>query len=79
MIPPAKYPVIHQAALAACDALDGLEQWVEQGTAPDQVVASHVAAGTVDRTRPLCPYPQIAKYTGTGGINEATNFVSVVR
>jgi feruloyl esterase len=29
----------------------------------------------VDKTRPLCPYPQTARYTGTGSTNEAANFV----
>ena len=52
-----------------------LEQWVEQGKAPDQIIASHATDGVVDRTRPLCPYPQIAVYTGTGSTNEAANFV----
>jgi hypothetical protein len=38
-------------------------------------LASHRINGTVDRTRPLCPYPQVARYTGTGSIDEAANFV----
>jgi feruloyl esterase len=58
------------------DAMAALEQWVEKGKAPDQIVASHrLRDGTVDRTRPLCPYPQVAKYKGSGSINEAANFV----
>ena len=56
------------------DALAALEQWVEQGKAPDQMVASHSTKGVVDRTRPLCPYPQVAAYKGTGSIDEAANF-----
>lgn len=52
-----------------------LENWVEQGKAPDQVVASHLTNGKVDRTRPLCPYPQTAHYQGTGDPNDAANFV----
>jgi feruloyl esterase len=51
-----------------------LEQWVERGTAPDRIVASHAASGVVDRTRPLCPYPQVAVYRGTGSIDDAANF-----
>jgi hypothetical protein len=39
-----------------------LEQWVEQDKAPEQIIASHSRNGTVDRTRPLCPYPQMARY-----------------
>src|SRR5262249_41500323 len=42
------------------DALSALEQWVEHGTAPSQLVASLLRDGTVVRTRPLCPYPQVA-------------------
>lgn len=57
------------------DALAALEQWVEQGRAPDRILASHAAAGVVDRTRPLCPYPQRATYAGTGSPNEASSFV----
>jgi Tannase and feruloyl esterase len=56
------------------DTLSALEQWVESNKAPDQIVASHSTDGKVDRTRPLCPYPQVAKYKGTGSIDEAANF-----
>jgi feruloyl esterase len=61
------------------DKVGALEQWVEQRKAPDKIIASHVAAGKVDRTRPLCPYPQIAKYKGTGSIDDAANFVCAAR
>ncbi len=57
------------------DKVGTLERWVEQGQAPDRIIASHSTAGKVDRTRPLCPYPQVAKYKGTGSIDEAANFV----
>jgi tannase/feruloyl esterase len=56
------------------DPVAALEQWIEQKKAPDQIVAAHTTNGTVDRTRPLCPYPQIATYKGTGSIDEAANF-----
>jgi tannase/feruloyl esterase len=56
------------------DTLTALEQWVEHGAAPSHVVASHTTSGVVDRTRPLCPYPQVARYTGTGSIDDAANF-----
>jgi feruloyl esterase len=56
------------------DALAALERWVEKGEAPVQIPASRVAGGVVNRTRPLCPYPQVATYRGTGSIDEATNF-----
>ena len=57
------------------DMLTALEQWVEHGVAPTRVVASHATNAVVDRTRPLCPYPQIATYTGNGSTDEASNFV----
>ena len=57
------------------DKIGALEKWVEQGIAPDKLIASHSTNGKVDRTRPLCPFPQVAKYTGTGSIDDAANFV----
>jgi hypothetical protein len=56
------------------DMLSALDTWVEKGSAPARVVASHATAGVVDRTRPLCPYPQVARYTGRGSIDDAANF-----
>jgi feruloyl esterase len=57
------------------NAIGALERWRESGVAPDQIVASHVANNRVDMTRPLCPYPQVAKYKGVGSVNDAANFV----
>ena len=57
------------------DAVAALEQWVEQGRAPDRIIASRVNGAVVERTRPLCPYPQVAAYVGTGSIDEAASFV----
>jgi feruloyl esterase len=57
------------------DKMGALEQWVEQGKAPERLTASHATDGKVDRTRPLCPYPQLAKYKGMGSIDDAANFV----
>ncbi len=57
------------------DMVSALEQWVEQGKAPDQIIASHATNGVVDRRRPLCPYPQVATYKGSGSTDEAANFV----
>lgn len=57
------------------DMLPVLEDWVERGVAPTRVVASHVTGGLVDRTRPLCPHPQRARYTGRGSIDDAASFV----
>jgi feruloyl esterase len=56
------------------DGLSALVAWVEQGQAPDSIVAAHLTNGAVDRTRPLCPWPQVARYRGEGSINQADNF-----
>jgi feruloyl esterase len=57
------------------DMLAALEAWVEKGNAPTRVIASRVVNGTVERTRPLCPYPQTAVYKGSGSTDSAENFV----
>jgi feruloyl esterase len=59
------------------EALTALDHWVEKGVAPDTLLATHSTAGKVDRTRPLCPYPQVARYKGTGSIDEAASFSCV--
>ena len=59
------------------DKITVLDQWVEQGKAPTEIIASHSTAGKVDRTRPLCPYPAVAHYDGSGSIDEAKNFSCV--
>jgi feruloyl esterase len=56
------------------DTLTALEQWREKGAAPKAIIASRIDKGTVTRTRPLCPYPQIAQYQGTGSTDQAENF-----
>jgi feruloyl esterase len=56
------------------DKVGTLDQWVEQNKAPVTIIASHSTDGKVDRTRPLCAYPQVAKYKGSGSIDEAANF-----
>ena len=57
------------------DALTPLEQWRENGKAPTAILATHSTNGKVDRTRPLCPFPQVAQYKGSGSIDQAENFV----
>ena len=52
----------------------GWGRWRESGVAPDQIIAVHVTNNR-DMTRPLCPYPQVAHYTGVGSTNDAANFV----
>ena len=56
------------------DWLGALEQWVEQGKAPDAIPASHSTMGKTDRTRPLCVYPEVAKYKGSASMDDAANF-----
>ena len=56
------------------DPLTVLEQWVEKGKAPDRIIASRIRDGKTERTRPLCPYPQVATYKGTGSTDDAANF-----
>jgi feruloyl esterase len=58
----------------AFDPVTALEQWVEHGSAPGQIMATRRTDGKVVRTRPLCPYPQVARYRGTGSIDDAANF-----
>ena len=57
------------------DALGALEAWVERGQAPERIVASRPARGELPAmSRPLCPYPAVARWTGQGSPNEAANF-----
>jgi feruloyl esterase len=56
------------------DVVSALEAWVERGRAPERIIASKITGGRVERTRPLCPYPQVAVYKGSGSIDEAGNF-----
>ena len=56
------------------DALSALEAWVEEGRAPERMVASKLEDGEVVRTRPLCPYPQVARWNGAGSTDDDANF-----
>jgi feruloyl esterase len=60
------------------DSAAVINRWVETGKAPDRILATHQNGSKVDKTRPLCPYPQIAKFTGRGSPNDAANFVCTV-
>ena len=61
------------------DALAALEAWVEQGTASRDGFSPPAAAqgGAVERTRPLCVYPQVARWSGQGSTDDAANFSCV--
>jgi feruloyl esterase len=56
------------------DRMRALSRWVEKDNAPEQMIASHQTAGKTDKTRPLCAYPKVAKYKGTGSTDDAANF-----
>ena len=58
------------------DTLTPLERWVEQGQAPERIIATGGVVPT--RTRPLCPYPKVARYNGRGSIDDAANFTCVM-
>jgi feruloyl esterase len=59
------------------DPVTAMIDWVEKGKAPDSMVARRVVDNQVARTRPLCPYPQVARYSGQGSIDDAANFSCV--
>ena len=61
------------------DVIGALEQWVEQGKAPDSIVASRYAGDKVERTHPLCAYPKVAVYNGSGSTDDAANFACRVK
>jgi feruloyl esterase len=51
-----------------------MDAWRDQGKPPDQITAYRVTNDRVDMSRPLCPYPQVATYRGSGNTNDAANF-----
>jgi feruloyl esterase len=59
--------------LTSFSGLDPLVKWVEQGIAPDAIVASGKPGGVATQ-RPICPYPQVARYRGSGPVTEAASF-----
>jgi feruloyl esterase len=63
------------------DFLTAMEDWREKGKAPDHIVAMRRAnqQGRTEMTRPLCPYPQVARYAGTGSTDDAKNFACAAR
>jgi len=65
------------------DLVKALERWVEQGTAPNSIIATHYVNNVVSQgvafQRPLCPFPQRAEYVGQGDPNNAASFACVTR
>ncbi len=56
------------------DAQRAIEDWVERGIAPDRIEAARTEAGQLVRTRPLCPYPLVARYGGSGNSDRSGSF-----
>jgi feruloyl esterase len=56
------------------DAMTSIIDWVEADRAPDTMIASKIVGDETVRTRPLCPYPQVVRYSGEGSIDDAANF-----
>jgi feruloyl esterase len=68
----------HCSGGPGCDTFDKLaviDQWEETGKAPERIVASKLTNGKVTRTHPICAYPKVAVYKGTGSTDEAENFI----
>jgi len=61
--------------VSAFDAMTPLVEWVEKAIPPKSIVGARIVDNRIVRTRPLCPYPQTAKYKGAGSIDDAANFV----
>src|SRR5207302_56472 len=58
------------------DLVDAMDVWVTKHKAPTVLIGAHLDDNRkADRTRPLCPYPEEAKYKGSGDINDTENFV----
>ncbi len=69
--------VLHCSGGAGPDNVDwtsAIVDWVENGKAPERIIASKMSQGATARTRPLCPYPQHSTYKGSGSTDEAANF-----
>ena len=69
--------VFHCGGGVGCGSFDPLSaviRWVEEGKAPERIVTARVEQGKTLRTRPICPYPQVVKYKGSGSIDDAANF-----
>jgi len=59
------------------DKVRAIEDWIKAGSAPSRIEAAHLTNGAIDRTRPLCPWGQVAKWNGTGSTDDTANFACV--
>ena len=61
------------------NVVSALDRWVSDGVPPERIIATKYqdddSGKSVIRTRPLCPYPQVARWNGTGSADDAANFV----
>jgi feruloyl esterase len=57
------------------DRQRAIEDWVERGIAPERIEARHLENGRVTHSRPLCPYPQVARYRGSGDSTSTSSFI----
>ena len=72
----------HCGGGAGCDTFNKLgviDDWVDHGHAPERIPAARVGGGKILRTRPLCAYPTVARYSGSGDTNDAAKFVCVAQ
>lgn len=73
--------MFHSSGGVGCGTVDWVApiiDWVEKGTAPERLIGARVVNDETKRTRPLCPYPEVARYKGTGSLDSAENFACVV-
>jgi feruloyl esterase len=61
--------------LTVFDSMTALENWVEQGRPPEKLIASRLSNGVVERSRPVFPYPVLARYSGKGDPKQTDSFV----
>jgi feruloyl esterase len=59
------------------DKIKALEDWIRTGSAPGRIEAAHLTNGAIDRTRPLCPWGQVARWSGSGSTDDTANFACV--
>jgi hypothetical protein len=68
-------PVDARSGQAIYPGLERFDAWVTNGTVPNRIEASRLTADfKIDRTRPLCPWPQTARHKGSGSVDDAANF-----
>ena len=72
---PAMFHCDGGVGVSAFDAMTPLVRWVEKAVVPERIIGSRIIEGKTIRTRLLCPYPQVARHTGTRSIDDAAHFV----